>query len=161
MKSRIPQTRYMEIEFLARSYRPRFLLFLHINITFAIYKHKIWGFVHRLELHQERYSKTSSSDNYLFSLKSKSVKTIAKFSTYNCTCICKDHLPLVCKLRLFPCVFDVFCVTHQCCHNRQGRFALIFREDSQIDFAKENVIFNISLRPLPPYACTLQSKTDN
>ena len=27
--------RYMEIEFLAHSYRPRFLLFLYINITFG------------------------------------------------------------------------------------------------------------------------------
>ena len=29
------------------------------------------------------------------------------------------------------------------------------REDSQIDFAKENVIMNVSLRPLPSSVCTL------
>ena len=50
---------------------------------------------------------------------------------------------------MFVCVFEVFSVTHQCCDNRQGRFAIMFREDSQIDFAKESAILNVSLRPPP------------
>ena len=33
MKPRIPQMRYMEIEFLGRFYRPRFLLLLYINMA--------------------------------------------------------------------------------------------------------------------------------
>ena len=37
----------------------------------------------------------------------------------------------------------------------------MFWEDSQIDFAKENVILNVSLRPLPPSVCTAHFKTDN
>ena len=37
----------------------------------------------------------------------------------------------------------------------------MFREDSQIDFTKENVILNVSLRPPPPSACTLHFKTYN
>ena len=37
----------------------------------------------------------------------------------------------------------------------------MFREDSQIDFAKENVILNVSLRLPQPSACTLHFKTDN
>ena len=54
---------------------------------------------------------------------------------------------------------ELFSVTHQRCDKRQGRFVIIFREDSQIDFAKENVILNVSLRrPLPPSACTLHFK---
>ena len=50
-------------------------------------------------LHQDRRSKTSSFDNYMVNLKSKFIKIISKFSTYNC--ICKDHSSLVCKLCLF------------------------------------------------------------
>ena len=42
----------------------------------------------------------------------------------------------------------------------ESQFAIMFREDSQIDFAKENVILNVSLRPSLPSACTLQFKTD-
>ena len=53
-------------------------------------------------LHQDILSKTLSVDNYMFSLKSKSVKIISKFSTYNC--FCQDHSPSVCKLRLFVCL---------------------------------------------------------
>ena len=37
----------------------------------------------------------------------------------------------------------------------------MFREDSQIDFPKENVILNVSLRPPPPSACALHFKTDS
>ena len=37
-------------------------------------------------LHQDRHSYTSSFDNYMLSLKSKSIKIISKFSTYNCVC---------------------------------------------------------------------------
>ena len=37
-------------------------------------------------LHQDRHSKTSSFDNYMVGLKSKSIKIISKFSTYNCVC---------------------------------------------------------------------------
>ena len=37
----------------------------------------------------------------------------------------------------------------------------MFREDSQIDFAKENVILNISLRLSLPPACTFYFKTDS
>ena len=33
------------------------------------------------------------------------------------------------------------------CDNHQGQFAIMFREDSQIDFAVENVLLNVSLRP--------------
>ena len=38
------------------------------------------------QLHQNRNSKTLSFDNYMVSLKSKSIKIISKFSTYNCVC---------------------------------------------------------------------------
>ena len=38
------------------------------------------------KLHQDRHSKTSSFDNYLVSLSSKSIKIILKFLTYNCAC---------------------------------------------------------------------------
>ena len=62
---------------------------------------------------------------------------------------------------MFVCVFEVFAMTHQCCDNHQGQFAIMFREDSQIDFAKENVILNISLRPPPPSVCTVHFKTGN
>ena len=34
-------------------------------------------------LHQDRHSKTSYFDNYMVNLKSKSIKLILKFSTYN------------------------------------------------------------------------------
>ena len=51
---------------------------------------------------------------------------------------------------MFICVFEVFSVTHQCCGNHQGGFATMFREDSQIDSAEENVILDISLRPYRP-----------
>ena len=37
----------------------------------------------------------------------------------------------------------------------------MFREDSQIDFAKDNVILNVSLRPSLPSACTFHFKTDS
>ena len=37
----------------------------------------------------------------------------------------------------------------------------MFREDSQIDFAKENVILNVSLRPSLRFACTFHFKTDS
>ena len=37
----------------------------------------------------------------------------------------------------------------------------MFREDSQIDLALENVIVKLSLRLPPPSACTLHFKTDN
>ena len=37
----------------------------------------------------------------------------------------------------------------------------MFREDLEIDFAKENVILNVSLRPPPLSACTLHFKTNN
>ena len=37
----------------------------------------------------------------------------------------------------------------------------MFREDSQIDFAKENVILNVSLRPSLLSACTFHFKTDS
>ena len=40
-------------------------------------------------------------------------------------------------------------------------FSIMFREDSQIDFAKENVILNVSLRPSLPPACTFHFKTDS
>ena len=36
------------------------------------------------QLHQDRNSKISSFDNYMVSLKSKSIKIISKFSTCNC-----------------------------------------------------------------------------
>ena len=42
-----------------------------------------------------------------------------------------------------------------------SRFAIIFWEDLQIDFAEENVTLKLSLRPPPPSACTLHFKTDN
>ena len=54
----------------------------------------------------------------------------------------------------FVCVFEVLSVTRQCCDNRENRFAMS-REGSQVDFAKENVILNVSLRPPPPSTCTL------
>ena len=38
------------------------------------------------QLHQHRHSKTSSFDNYVVNLKSKSIKIISKFSTYDCVC---------------------------------------------------------------------------
>ena len=38
---------------------------------------------------------------------------------------------------------------------------IMFREDSQIYFAKKNIILNVSLRPPPPSACTLNFKTDD
>ena len=38
---------------------------------------------------------------------------------------------------------------------------ITFREDSQINFAEENVLLNISLRPLQPPACTVHPETDN
>ena len=44
---------------------------------------------------------------------------------------------------------------------RESRFAIMFREDSQIDFVKENVILNISLRPSLPSACTFYFKADS
>ena len=56
-------------------------------------------------------------------------------------------------------VFEVFSVTHQWCDNRESRFAIMFREDSQTDFAKENVILNVSLRPSLLSACTFHFKT--
>ena len=37
-------------------------------------------------LHQDRHSKMSSFDNYMVSLKNKSIKIILKFSRYNCVC---------------------------------------------------------------------------
>ena len=37
-------------------------------------------------LHQDRHSKTLSLDDNMVSLKSKSIKIILKFSTYNCVC---------------------------------------------------------------------------
>ena len=37
----------------------------------------------------------------------------------------------------------------------------MFREDSKIDFAKENVILDISLRPSLPSACTFHFKTNS
>ena len=58
-------------------------------------------------------------------------------------------------------VFEVFSLTHQWCDNLESRFAMMFREDSQIDFAKENVILNVSLRPLLPPACTFHIKTNS
>ena len=51
-------------------------------------------------------------------------------------------------------------MTHQCCDNCESQFVIWFREDSQIGFAKENVILNVSLRPPLPSACTLHLKTD-
>ena len=38
------------------------------------------------ELHQDGNLKTSSFDNYMVSLKSKSIEIMSKFSTYNCVC---------------------------------------------------------------------------
>ena len=73
----------------------------------------------------------------MVSLKSKSIKIISKFST--CNCICQDHSSLV----AFVCVFEVFCVTHQCCDDRESRFEIMFREDSQIDSAKETTPHNV------------------
>ena len=52
-------------------------------------------------------------------------------------------------------------MTLQSCDNCESRFAIMFREDSQIDFAKENVILNVSLRPSLPPACTFHFKTDS
>ena len=37
---------------------------------------------------------------------------------------------------------------------------IMFREDSQIDFAKENLDLNVSLRPSLPSACTSHFKTN-
>ena len=51
---------------------------------------------------------------------------------------------------MFACEFEVFSVTHQCYTNRESQFVIMFREDLQIDFAKENVILNVSLRPHHP-----------
>ena len=51
-------------------------------------------------------------------------------------------------------------MTHQC-DNRESRFVIMFREDSQIDFAKENVILNVSLRPSLPSACIFHFKTES
>ena len=47
-------------------------------------------------------------------------------------------------------------MTHQWCDNHESRIAITFREDSQIDFAKENVILNVSLRPSLPSAFILK-----
>ena len=57
------------------------------------------------------------------------------------------------------CIFEVFSVTHHC-GNHQGRFAIMFRKDWQINSAEENVLLNVSIRhpPPPPPACTLHSK---
>ena len=59
---------------------------------------------------------------------------------------------------MLVCVSDVFSMTNQCYDNQQGRFTM-FKEDSLIDFAEENVILNFSFRPLP--ACMFHSETDN
>ena len=59
------------------------------------------------------------------------------------------------------CVSEVFSVTHQRCDNHQDQFAIMFWEDSQINFAEENIILNVSLIPLPPSACILHFKTNN
>ena len=37
----------------------------------------------------------------------------------------------------------------------------MFGEDSQINFAEENILLNVSLIPLPPPVFTIHSKTDN
>ena len=37
----------------------------------------------------------------------------------------------------------------------------MFRKDPQIDFAKENVILKVSLRPSLPPACTFHFKTNS
>ena len=58
-------------------------------------------------------------------------------------------------------VFEVFSVTYQYCDNHQGRFVIIFREDSQIDSADENVLLKVSLGPLLLPACMFHSITDN
>ena len=55
----------------------------------------------------------------------------------------------------------VFAVTPQRCDNHQGTYAIMFGEDSQIDFTEENILLNISLRPLLPPDFTLHSKIDN
>ena len=39
---------------------------------------------------------------------------------------------------MFVGAFEVFSVTHQCCDRHQGPLAIMFREDSQIDFAEKN-----------------------
>ena len=62
---------------------------------------------------------------------------------------------------MFVCVFEVHSVTHQGCDNLESRFAIMFREDSKIDFAKEDVILNVSLRPSLPPGCTFHFKTDS
>ena len=115
---------------------------LHVNLCTTLNK--------PTRLHQDRHLRISSFDNYLVSLKNKSIKIISKFQ------------PSIMFVRIiyhstesYVCVFEVFFVTHQPCDNHQGQFAIMFREDSQINLAEENIILNVSLKgPLLTSACT-------
>ena len=49
-------------------------------------------------------------------------------------------------------------MTHQCCDNCESRFAIMFKEDSQIEFARENIVLNVFLRPPPPSSVLSISK---